>query len=351
MFMKVLISVIMQGAIAVLGWVLLNLIEYLLCPVMWQVQKFLYLVTQAPGPVHKSSDYLGLSSRMPAFARFLEDFQDAQCFFVLAVQVALFYATSQSVDFQSSDSMASLYANDVALKMLSVTGKMPVFLTQACLFRAHLDSVYSLLLSTTAYILASTASFRVVDATVRISPNDAYAKFNGYNVIDQCGGNSSPWTFCISPDILGLLKLDLDSYIYTLLLSLQSFCLLLLWIGKLASLSETEYYPDMLDIFRSPFLGRKLRGSRHTVQQALVMSFRWFLFLTELWTAGSICLNMESQIAFISLGGNVDPAWSIGQVIAVVVWAPVLVKFLYFIFRKFLLNYNIPVSLQHVFLS
>lgn len=83
------------------------------------------------------------------------DFQEAQCFFLLAIQIGVLFATNQGAEFHASATMFSLEENRRAAHDLASLGIALVCIIQMTITRLKMDSVYTLLLSTFTVGLAA----------------------------------------------------------------------------------------------------------------------------------------------------------------------------------------------------
>ncbi|KAJ4264356.1 hypothetical protein NW762_005554 [Fusarium torreyae] len=128
-----------------------------------------------------------------ATSTFLAELHEAQCFFVVAIEIALINASSRSAIFTGADNWQSLLWNRDSVQFLAGMGAWPIILGQISLRRAQLDSMYYLLLSTLALVLAGVAA----DTAANPDPDRIYKMFQGQNVLEECGGHPSLRTFCV----------------------------------------------------------------------------------------------------------------------------------------------------------
>lgn len=87
----------------------------------------------------------------------LFDFQEAQCCFLLSLQIAALIATSQRAEFQGTFTVFSLLENNRATKQLSHFGLMAISLIQIVLHRLGIDSAYTVLISVATFGLSALA--------------------------------------------------------------------------------------------------------------------------------------------------------------------------------------------------
>jgi hypothetical protein len=208
------------------------------------------------------------------------------------------------------------------------TGILPILLMQIALRSVRLDSFYSLLLSTATFILASVSAKKLVT-------NDAlliYQVFNRQNLIPECGNNTTPRTFCLDESKYDIIRPKNFSPFIPILV--------FLWISKLGK--QATYW------FHAHSKGQSDPPEEDPPEEDPNPLWLWimvpaeiFFFAEEIYLVVSIINNL---IPVSANGGNsaanlmtmmyvVTPSlpWGIGQVIAVLVWAPTLAKYLYLV--------------------
>ncbi|KAF5643551.1 tol [Fusarium tjaetaba] len=194
----VLITYITQTAMVVFAWLFFLLLK---------VNKFINTSTSIfthlfrkrnPGPnllTHRVSglERLERTNLAHATSIFLAELHEAQCFFVVAIEIALINASSRSAIFTGAENWQSLLWNRDSVQFLAGMGAWPIILGQISLRRAELDSMYYLLLSTLALVLAGVAA----DTAANPDPDRIYKMFQGQNTLQECGGNPSLRTFYV----------------------------------------------------------------------------------------------------------------------------------------------------------
>lgn len=201
------------------------------------------------------------------------------------------------------------------IQLVGTTGAWSVILTQTSLRRARLNSVYNLALSAVALVLATTAVSKTTDLTA----DEAYRVFRGLNHILECGGNTSLRSLCaqygryiLSPLPPGFIYLCVVSVITTWLFMFVDLVPKMAWADQM--------YRRLTPRQRRTY--RKMMGVLYAVDYLLFVGFDGFiisLLLTSLTSLGALQKRVGAD------------EWGIGQVIAVLIWAPVLSKYLYLI--------------------
>ncbi|KAF2095264.1 hypothetical protein NA57DRAFT_59999 [Rhizodiscina lignyota] len=318
----VLVSYIMQAAITLYGWALVHFftlresLEWILTP----LRRWSCTIAPASTKRHLKSFLTRCekSNQAHALRTLLAEFQEAQCCFITAVQIAVLYASSQSAVFYGADNWQSLVNDLSAVQMLAIAGAQSILLTQINLRRAKLSSVYSLVLATVASVLA----YVVLERATNPNNDQAYRIFAGQHPIDECGGNPSLRTFC--------LKQESEFYSALHWMLPQAALLALLWGNKLwVETTGTTWYK------------KRLNKLSYTKQETIAWTERICSVVVTLYFAGEEIFTVY-LLETSMLGSMISdtfalrslPQWSIGQVIAVLVWAPVLSRYLYLVIRE-----------------
>ncbi|KAF3067878.1 hypothetical protein CFAM422_008486 [Trichoderma lentiforme] len=133
---------------------------------------------------------------------FVIEIQEAQCFFILAIQIGLIYANIRLTEDFGTDDWSGVIRSRTAMNCLTVIAALTLLLNQVTLHQLQLDSLYSFVLCTTVFIMsyvATTASIldnMDIDTIYRMSAD-------GDNV--KCGGFASLDALCDGPYFIGTL--------------------------------------------------------------------------------------------------------------------------------------------------
>lgn len=273
--------------------------------------------------------FLGESKLIHATLSLLVDFQEAQCFFVAAISVASILADRHYLDFYIAPNLPSLVMNRLFVITLGNVGALQITLTQISLYRADMDSLYSLIISTITLLLAG------FSASSTRGMGDKEGLFENPPRLDACGGNPSIRRMC-----------DPTSDFAHWELNERGICFYLIVWGILWFSKGSHYtgWPTWFESRRnSATWNGQARWQRITMSgiNLVTHTFKIILFLAELSLPPQICIGV-SQIRGIdndhehnaSEEGTDSGAWSFGQVSAVLIWLPVLVKYLYILLCK-----------------
>ncbi|EXK84498.1 hypothetical protein FOQG_11513 [Fusarium oxysporum f. sp. raphani 54005] len=317
----VLITYITQTAMVVFAWLFFLLLK---------VNKFINTSTSIfthlfrkrnPGPnllTHRVSglERLERTNLAHATSTFLAELHEAQCFFVVAIEIALINASSRSAIFTGADNWQSLLWNRDSVQFLAGMGAWPIILGQISLRRAELDSMYYLILSTLALALAGVAA----DTAANPDPDRIYKMFQGQNTLEECGGHPSLRTFCVEE------RESIYWYVFPAG-SIYAFLglLAILWWARLWSLCN------------SPVSFVKRHKSLTKRQHEAWEWFKWFVIkasllgihIAEAGALACICFGLaviRAPLLNLLLRGETG-TWSVGQLVAVLIWAPVISKY------------------------
>jgi len=326
--LQVLITYITQTAMVVFAWLFFLLLK---------VNKFINTSTSIfthlfrkrnPGPnllTHRVSglERLERTNLAHATSTFLAELHEAQCFFVVAIEIALINASSRSAIFTGADNWQSLLWNRDSVQFLAGMGAWPIILGQISLRRAELDSMYYLILSTLALALAGVAA----DTAANPDPDRIYKMFQGQNTLEECGGHPSLRTFCVEE------RESIYWYVFPAG-SIYAFLglLAILWWAKLWSMCN------------SPASFVKRHKSLSKRQLEAWEWFKWFVIkasllgihIAEAGALACICFGLaviRAPLLNLLLRGETG-TWSVGQLVAVLIWAPVISKYAHLAIRK-----------------
>ncbi|KAH8839352.1 hypothetical protein MCOR27_003806 [Pyricularia oryzae] len=247
------------------------------------------------------------------------EFQEVQGFFVAAIQVATLvtFRSTDGPDLGSVTSLGSILFNSGLVQVLAVSGVLPVLLVQCCLQRSGMRWWYTLAISSLVFILGMTVDIRggyMLPAFQRV-----FDHFRQTQGVSECGGNPSPLVYCTG-DLRFAISDDLGQnisyWVYPSLLIEQ-----LSWWGWRRYAME-------------------IKARRWEKRRPWARLFRrrlwpgiWFLY----WVALQVVLVVFTAMYFYNIFLLVaettllnDQRWTYGQLVALMVWAPILGKYLYF---------------------
>lgn len=338
----------MQNGIALSAFGLLRLFDF------WIYYVTIALVSCASGckgarRKAKSARQVGLRYRVPNLISALFEFQKAQCFFMIAVQVAAIIVVQRG-GFEAKN-LQQLSNSFSATTLVAICGYLPVVFALLNLHGAGKCSWYILALSTITVVISGVTAFN----TRRFypSPNDMADLKKVTGSWTSCG-NKDPTTFCLSPrtvDPFNYRGGAKDIFIFCLVVlifliidktrtspivptvkakttnhnslkTIKSISLghrTMTQLSALSKLSSVPSYYGRLDVRRKRALSNLLYG-------CLWIVFLFFycraVYLLSTW------INNQS--------GVIGPStWTFGQIVGITVWAPSLIQYLYLETREF----------------
>lgn len=272
-----------------------------------------------------------VSDQAQATAALLVDFQEANAFFLLAIQVALLYASGQSAIFFDLTNYKSLYDNLAQMQRLNSYSVVPLLLTQINLQRANLDSTYTLFLAIAAFSL-----MLITESFVGLPDGEAiWTMFGGSNTIAECSGFPSMRTLCLTetpeppqPGIGQVRAIGPLASVMGMLLMRK------LWV----LLQGMKWFHKRLD-------GMKDSGRRNfrLVLQICALVNNIFIFAMQVYLVFQASRSIAVISAQLQKPTQFQPdnsvmligqQWNMGQIITVLVWAPVLSKYLFTTLRS-----------------
>ncbi|KAF7546385.1 hypothetical protein G7Z17_g8460 [Cylindrodendrum hubeiense] len=259
----------------------------------------------------------GMSRTSIAIATTLVEFQEAQCWFVFAVQIASILAIV--VNSQEGAFWGEIIVNAAIAYHVSQNGVLPMFLIQICLHHEGIRNWHTFLGFFVEYLLA------VVATTQKIYFKDAFKLFSSQSQLKGCGYNPSPRTYCAAT--AGVDGMQFSFFPHPLLykmvfLVLDTIAIVVLIVDQFAWTMRKHRVTQHMRIGtyrigRFPSWGRKRRG---------LLLKRWFWRILEVAYLIVNILYMISLTKVITAESFAANKWSYGQIIAVTVWGPVIVK-------------------------
>jgi hypothetical protein len=261
------------------------------------------------------------SSRLvPAVTSSLVEFQEVQTYFIIATQIA----TLTNYNRETTDtagvndtSYAAVLLDAGLATFLSLLSLPCVLLVQCTLQRAHMHWWYIFTMVTLNCIFA-VALF--ASRGNLLPPADGlFERFTHDAPLTSCGDKPSPMTYC-KPAGAGVLDTSAIGYVLCGHIALAWPGL---FIDHLAFTVSTRF-ADRLNAWDQ----RGIFRSTNKIWR-FVTAVYWFcleLFLPLLVVYELVVLVQVSQ--FVTISGT--SSWSFGQVIAVGIWAPTIVKFVYY---------------------
>ena len=285
------------------------------------------------------------------------EFQKAQVFFMLAVQVACLIALKRPGSWEAT-SWQQFWNNIGILFVLAFAGCFPVLLTQLVLARTGGDATYMTVISTCC-VIVSTATWslskHIVDDLTLNPKNDKYIGQQQLS-LPQCA-DASPIKYCYT-----------ESWFYNTSvwtskgIAMLVFCIVL---QILLILHRTRIVPRKADSGESQrmscleWIRIKIyeRGfwARYEVAMSNRSSSKWLRFvhnrhvtlhtlgkllvlITEFFLVSFVCILIDDYTrllrpSFYNVALDLH-SWTLGQVISVSIWVPVLLQYLWLAFGK-----------------
>lgn len=264
-----------------------------------------------------------LSRSRPAAAltSALVEFQEVQGFFVLSIQLATlitYSSTDYAATLSSTYSFAEAVMNVEIVQMLSINGMLPVLFTQIGLMRLGVRWWYmtAIVLGVFTFAIALTQKCLMPDY------DTLWAYFKTETPIDTCGGNPSPMTYCL--DSLTGMNAALRRVNSGLMVACVAVPMLVL-DQAYYSLNSKGRMDEALDEWEA------------SNKNVLLLRKRvWPIFRVLMWFGLEfvllvyVGLYLKSVVDVLQFVGTETSNWTFGQLIALMVWAPVIAKYVYF---------------------
>lgn len=271
-------------------------------------------------------DSSALSRTSIAIATTLVEFQEMQCWFVFAVQIASILAIA--VNSQEGTFWGEIIVNGALAFHISQNGILPMFLVQICLHNEGIRNWHTFLGFAMEYLLA------IVATTQKIGFKSTFNLFQQQYEIAGCGGNPSPRTYCASTSGVDGLNVNFFPHplFYKLVfLVLDTVAMIVLISDQLAWTLRRHHRAKQWQVGRHK-LGR---WPEHSSKRY------WIRFRRLFWAGLELCYLIVNVLYLVSLTNVIRPEsfkanrWSYGQIIAMTVWGPVIVKLFDLILCKY----------------
>lgn len=308
----------MQSGIALAAWLLLHLFQN-------GIRNTAFFFLLPFGPLNASRRAVALQQRIRPPARqraallsALVDFQKVQCFFTLSIQAAALVAVRNSgIHAKTSQE----YVDNVRiLAGIAVAGYLPVTFVLLTLHDAGMKSGYVLVLSIFAAAASSVTTRSLKVAKPTIEPLDGL----------QCGLHQRPVLHC-------------PGQAYDEWVEYDKLVSLLCWITFTILLVDMS----IIEVFR---LTDGLGGAFYAIVYEVFPKYaeKWSKWRRKFYSINAIArLSPFFNTIFLfflcghlkNIAGVEDSThWTFGQIVAVTIFAPPLIEYIYFVFCKYYLN-------------
>lgn len=295
-------------------------------------------------PLAKFFGRLESSNFFHATNCFAVEFAEAQCFYAIAILVAIIYSDTQGAKFNGAANYDSVDLNQEIAHFIAFCASIPILIIQLCLFRMSMDSTYSLVFSTAALVLS------VVPATSEWGmppPDTVRNMFSKDKGLHECGGTPSLRASCSAfTERLHdtTYKIAKATAIYASGVWACVLMLVALWYLKflhrhLARSARSTYHLLMTKAEKhGTFWIKALLILKHVLLAARVVARMLVLFSHSLLLFLLLCsFRIIMEEVTESSNADADRPWNLGQVIALLAWIPVLAKYIYMLLCKYLL--------------
>ena len=329
----------MQNGIALIAFGLLRLFDFWIYYLVYALFYWNQGVKGARSTANRARE-ASFRYRVPNLIAALIEFHKAQCFFMIAVQVAAtVIARTGGFRAQSLQQLSNSYG---AISLVPVCGYLPVVMTLLSLHGAGKNSWYLMGLSTITVVTAGVTAF----STRQFDPSPVDLTYlQGLSGQWASCGNKNPTTWCLNPqaiqpfDYPGGIKHTFIFCIIVLVFLFLDKCRLLhkVW-GKVQTAgnvlaADPKTWKPKTKTWRSTMSQLSAGSSFHNVSDIngqrrisnLVYGCVWVIFLffyCRIVYLLSRWINHQS--------GVVGPSsWTFGQIVGITVWVPSLIQYIY----------------------
>lgn len=336
----VVVSYILQAALAIAVYVFINLFTSWLQPILAALYTFQDRMSGMRSTRTTDSSIMGPDERMTPWQRAgerqqvlarsraaaaltsaLVEFQEVQGFFVASIQFAtlfVFASDDKTAMLSSTSSFGEAVLNVEVVQMLSINGVLPVLLIQIGLMRLGVRWWYMTSIVVGVFLVA------LLIATKSLMPDydTLWAYFKESGPIDMCGGNPSPMTYCFnSLDGLNAVLQRMNSGLELGCVTASVLLLDQVW-HTLNGNNRLDHALDEWELRNCLVLFLRRRVRRGFV------ALLWFC--VEFGLLIYVGIYLKAVVEVLKVVGMDSSYWTYGQIIAVMMWAPVVGKYIYF---------------------
>ncbi|OQE35460.1 hypothetical protein PENCOP_c013G05370 [Penicillium coprophilum] len=261
----------------------------------------------------------------------LVEFQEAQCFFMIASQAAILLAKKSTTIFEAH-TMPSLWANNGMAGIVSSAGLLPVVMGMWSLQKLHLTEAWVFFLSVTTIVVSEFALYWMH----KIPSPDQLKTFDYNGWPKSCGGYAPPLIYCHLDKNQDALKLArmliwgvLNPYCLTVL-GLDVILWLRLYVMKMMNVEAfCQRTCTRLGARNFPYKVRQLLASRwgQWLKKLPIM----LTFCVELLFLAAVSLECFCFYQFKHSEVVDFSDWGFGQIVAMTIWLPVASKYAYLV--------------------
>jgi hypothetical protein len=250
------------------------------------------------------------------------EFQEAQCFFMLACQsavLAVIKALAKDPQFLGTQTLRAVKYNLAMARLVCLGGILPVTFVLYIIHTAGMSSLFICALSGCTILLAVCGFFAIPTnfSSASLSPLPYQSK------LDKCGQNPPPVVFCqglsVSQPELNTLVVIICISVYVIILG----CTVCSYVERRPFCSGGIRRNKVISCFTKirELLAGNLPRPMQTVSDIMFLlpNIGYFLLFRPFWSDGVI----DSS------------AWSFGQIVSVTIWFQVIIKYLYWSKCKF----------------
>ncbi|KAF5694498.1 hypothetical protein FDENT_1110 [Fusarium denticulatum] len=249
------------------------------------------------------------------------DFQESQALFAATISITAII-TFDGENRAGLANMLTLFSwmfNHRILQGLITTGIFPVLMAQLVMHRAGERRFYTLFFVVLSWILMTIITeFQDFNA-------DAFEEhLKQVSTVDACGGNPGPMSFCQGikeKNSYDFFNVTMACRFFTHIIA---SCLIIDWALHFA---KTRMEGDKIKYTQIGGDSRTILSFAETKGAKLSLGVFWAAI--ELLTVIMIFIGLREMVELLDMHSSNDglPTWGFGQLVAVAIWSPVMIKF------------------------
>ena len=278
---------------------------------------------------------------LPALKSATVEFHKAQCFFMLAIDIATQIVLKTGTLNDGSVKLQGLYNNYVLIGSISLSGLLPVSFMLLTLHSVGVRSWYLLSLSSCTVALSAATLFTT--GNFDPGPGDLMKLRNQVSDRYPACGSRDPSDYCLQTNYVTLTSMDIGRgsiggpiLVFTLIiltLISSDYCeaqdtamykwIIQWWLQRLRTVSEAIQHPKSPQ--KHPFCSLRLKNARSYASHCL-----YFI----IWSCYFIFWAYYLRSLRFGASAGIVKTWTFGQIIAISVWAQPLFEYVKLSVRK-----------------
>lgn len=313
---KVSTSYIIQVGIILYIWLAMRLLRIL--PTVCDFLSRLPYATMKNARSKERKTYLAqkFKEHSAVLCHVLVEFQEAQCFFFIAIGIATLISMDGSTSLFGAENLDQFMVTLDLVRLISLGAIAPITLGILLLYEADMHSWYIWFWSTITVVLSIAMFYKTSDITFKKD----FEYPQGNSGVAECRNKPPPMVWC------GSSRPPLASSVLTSLHSIGLFIFVVLALVQLWPLGERIFQRKLA------LAGQRRTGRFLSLPGWAKLTLKILCTVTELALTTIVAFYAIILLSWTLLYTS---GWTVGQLISVFIWAPAIFKYVNWSFCAF----------------